>query len=154
MATWITNTPISNSLGSVFGGPAGPYNQINQGYCCSDAQQSCGNNHSRSCSRYKNNHYDLFKFSALPEGVCLVCPKINCKEVHELKDDKSIKTKENKTMYKSLREFIERHSDLIWTLILALLLDKYVFEGKFKAKLTSMIETVVNKASEKVDSLS
>jgi hypothetical protein len=57
--------------------------------------------------------------------------------------------KENR-MFKSLREYVQQHKDLFYTIGLVLLVDHFIFDGAFKAKVQKIVEKLLDGASKKL----
>lgn len=65
----------------------------------------------------------------------------------------TIETKEKWTMISSLKMYVQKHSDVLWTLATVILLDHFLFEGKFRTKIESIMESLITKAEDKVKSI-
>lgn len=50
----------------------------------------------------------------------------------------------------SLRNYLNNHKDLIYTLILAFLADHYVLGGAFREKIKAVVEKLLDKAQQKI----
>ncbi len=63
-------------------------------------------------------------------------------------------TKETKMLgiYGSLKAYIQKHADLIFTVALVMLADKWFFKGAFTNTLQSLVGKLVNRAHDEVDS--
>lgn len=63
-------------------------------------------------------------------------------------------TKESKMLgiYGSLKNYIAKHADLIFTVLLVMLADKWFFKGAFTNTLQSLVGKLVNRAHDEVDS--
>ncbi len=58
--------------------------------------------------------------------------------------------KEKKDMFKSIKEYYEKHNEVIITIVVVFLVDHYAFGGKFKEKIELMFESLVSKTSDKI----
>lgn len=56
-------------------------------------------------------------------------------------------------MISSLKMYVQKHSDVLWTLATVILLDHFLFEGKFRTKIESIMESLITKAEDKVKSI-
>lgn len=54
-------------------------------------------------------------------------------------------TKENKTMFKSFNEYISQHKDVLFTILIGVVADKFIFKGKLTEKLQSMLDKFISK---------
>lgn len=60
------------------------------------------------------------------------------------------KKKEEYRMFKSVRSYYEKYQDTILTIAALFLLDHYMFDGKFKTKLEQIMESLIGKATAKI----
>lgn len=54
-------------------------------------------------------------------------------------------TKENKTMFKSFNEYISQHKNVLFTILIGVVADKFIFKGKLTEKLQSMLDKFISK---------
>lgn len=70
---------------------------------------------------------------------------------------KTTKPKENKMFFTSIKEdaqtFFYKHKGVIYTVALFFLLDHFLFEGKFKAKLTDLAHRMIGTLEKKIDKI-
>lgn len=59
------------------------------------------------------------------------------------------KEKEKKTMFKSLKEYADKHKDVLFTLVFILVLDHFIFNGAMREKVKSVLEGMLNKIQDK-----
>jgi len=50
----------------------------------------------------------------------------------------------------SIKEFFKKHQDTIYTLAFLLLLDEFVFDGKFRERIKGIMDGMVKKMEKKV----
>lgn len=62
----------------------------------------------------------------------------------------STKEKGETTVIKSLKDYYAKHQEIIITIIAALALDHFLFEGKFGHKLEAIMESLIGKLESKV----
>lgn len=48
-------------------------------------------------------------------------------------------------MFQSFREYINKHRDIVFTLVGAVLVDKFFFGGKLQSRLIGLVERIVAK---------
>lgn len=73
-----------------------------------------------------------------------------------LTEETKIKTKEKSMLseFKSdIKTFFSQHKGLIYTIVSVYLIDHFMFEGKFKAKLSEIIHKVIGNLEKKVDQI-
>lgn len=71
-----------------------------------------------------------------------------------LSSDRMFKPKEEKKMfsiYSSFKTFVTKHSDVIFTVVLVLVLDKFVFGGALKNSLQGLADKLLSKAHKIID---
>lgn len=69
----------------------------------------------------------------------------------------NLKIKEEKTTkkggpLKALKDYMEAHKNIIFTLVLALLADHYVFNGAFRKKIEGIVNGLLDKAQKQIGS--
>lgn len=57
----------------------------------------------------------------------------------------------DKSIMKAFRDYLEQHKNMIFTVVLALLADHYVFNGIFREKIKSLINKLLDKAHCQID---
>lgn len=60
------------------------------------------------------------------------------------------KKEEKKTMFKAFREYLQRHSDIVFTVFLIMIADRWFFKGAFKETLKGLAGKLINKAEAKL----
>jgi choline kinase len=65
-------------------------------------------------------------------------------------DPKLLKTKESKSMFKAFREYLGRHSDIVFTVFLVMIADKVFFHGALKGSVKALAEKLISKAHTKL----
>lgn len=58
--------------------------------------------------------------------------------------------KEEKSMFRSFREYISRHSDIIFTVVLVMLADRWFFKGALKSSVQGLAHKLIAKADAKL----
>lgn len=65
--------------------------------------------------------------------------------------DKDPNKKPNKGGFlKALRDYLEAHKNILFTIVLALLADHYVFDGVFREKIKSAVDKLLDKAHKQI----
>lgn len=60
------------------------------------------------------------------------------------KGEKSMK------LVSSLTDYVEKHKDLLFSVVLVLVLDHYVFEGKFRQKIEKLVDSFLEKKTAEI----
>jgi len=58
--------------------------------------------------------------------------------------------KEEVSMFKSFKEYIGNHKDIIFTVIVALVVDKYLFNGVLKTRIQKLVEGLLQRAEKMI----
>ena len=66
--------------------------------------------------------------------------------------DSNNKESEKKGIMKVFKQYLEEHKDVIFTLLLALLIDHFVFGDAFKEKIRNSLNKLLDKAHDKIGS--
>lgn len=86
--------------------------------------------------------------------ICTVCGMERCGG-HVFDGEAPIKLSENKKeeykMFKSVKTYYDKYQDIILTVAVVFLLDQYMFDGKFRLKLEQIMESLISKATKKVE---
>lgn len=71
------------------------------------------------------------------------------KKILEL--SKNIKTKGGVSMLDSIKNYLKKNEEVIITLVIIILIDQIIFKGAFKNKLTSIIDSMINKVTNVIE---
>ena len=59
-------------------------------------------------------------------------------------DQMNVKQRKEQTMF-GFKDYIQKHSDLVWTIVFVSVLDHLIFKGTLREKITDSIEHLVKK---------
>lgn len=108
----------------------------------------------------QNAQQAMYALMNHPGSSCLSQPQtskdIGNEALKSFYDTTNKKPKENKMLglYGTLKQYIQKHGDIIFTVILVMLADKYLFNGAFKGALKGMFDKLVTKANKDISALS
>lgn len=83
--------------------------------------------------------YDPFKVNAYVQDQKLIV------------NNTAVKEKTMFSMYSLMKDYTKKHSDLIFTVLLVMLADKWFFKGTFKQAITDMVAKLIDKAHKLTD---
>lgn len=79
--------------------------------------------------------------------------QIQAAQAQQMQNIYKIKPTKRKGIMKLFRDYLEAHRDTIFTLILILLADHYVFNGAFADTIRDAFKKLLDKAHQKIDAI-